>query len=129
MAAVSKYPVEVKERAVFVDEHRGRFDVESICRVINFAVSTYYAVKKRVTGPSARMVRDAELIPLIRKVWTDSHRLYGAKKVWRQLRREGVEVARCNGGAVDAFRRYRGGGREACSAADHDPRRSSLAAS
>jgi putative transposase len=78
-----------------VDEHRDRFDVESIYRVIDFAVSTYYAAKKRASSPSAREPRDADLIPLIRAAWEDSRRLYGARKIWKQLRREGVEVARC----------------------------------
>ena len=79
--------------------------MESICRVNDFAVSTYYAVKKRVAVPSARALRDAELIPLIRTVWEDSRRLYGARKVWKQLRREGVEVARC---AVERLMRIEG---------------------
>lgn len=82
----------------FVDEHRGTFGVEPICTVIEFSVSTYYAVKKRAGGPSDREIRDAELIPLIRSVWESEekgNRLYGAKKVWKQLRRDGVDVARC----------------------------------
>jgi transposase InsO family protein len=79
----------------FVDTYRDRFDVESICRVIEFPVSTYYATKKREASPSARDLRDAELIPLIRAAWNDSRRLYGARKIWKQLRREGLEVARC----------------------------------
>jgi transposase InsO family protein len=78
-----------------VDTCRDRFDVESICRVIDFAVSTYYAAKKRAVSPSDRERGDADLIPLIRAVWEGSRRLYGARKIWKQLRREGVEVARC----------------------------------
>jgi transposase InsO family protein len=78
-----------------VDTYRDRFGVESICRVIEFAVSTYYATKNRVMSPSARECRDADLVPLIRAAWDDSRRLYGARKIWKQLRREGVEVARC----------------------------------
>ena len=80
---------------MFVDMYRDRFGVELICRVVDFAVSTYYAVKKRVVSPSDRVLRDADLIPLIRAVWEDSRRLYGARKVWKQLRRQGVTVARC----------------------------------
>lgn len=78
-----------------MDTYRDRFGVESICRVIEFAVSTYYAAKKRALSPAARKLREADLIPLIRAAWEESHRLYGARKIWKQLRREGVEVARC----------------------------------
>ncbi len=79
----------------FVDAYRARFGVELICRVIDFAVSTYYAAKERVVSPSARQRLDAGLIPLIRAAWEGSRRLYGARKIWKQLRREGVVVARC----------------------------------
>lgn len=79
----------------FVDAYRDRFGVELICRVVDFAVSTYYAVKKRITSPADRVLRDADLIPLIRAAWEDSRQLYGARKIWQQLRREGVRVARC----------------------------------
>lgn len=64
--------------------------------MIGFAVSTYYAAKNRQDRPSNRRLRDEELIPLIRVVWEEKgKRLYGARKVWKQLRRDGVEVARC----------------------------------
>ena len=64
--------------------------------MIGFPVSTYYAAKKRQEKPSGREIRDEELIPLIRAVWNEKgKRLYGARKVWKQLRRDGVEVARC----------------------------------
>lgn len=64
--------------------------------MIEFAVATYYAAKKREDSPSDREVRDEELFPLIRQVWEEKgKRLYGARKVWRQLRRDGVDVARC----------------------------------
>lgn len=78
-----------------MDTYRDRFGVESICAVIDFAVSTYYAAKKRVLSPSPRSRQDADLVGLIRAVWEDSRRLYGARKIWKQLRREGVRVARC----------------------------------
>lgn len=78
-----------------MDTYRDRFGVELICRVVDFAVSTYYAAKKRVESPAGRMLRDAELIPLIRAAWEHSRRLYGARKIWKQLRRQGVRVARC----------------------------------
>ena len=80
----------------FVDEHRGEYSVESICEVVDFSVSTYYAAKKRAENPSARTIRDEELLVEIRRVWEGKGRkLYGAEKVWKELRREGVEVARC----------------------------------
>ncbi|GAA1656157.1 hypothetical protein GCM10009765_01800 [Fodinicola feengrottensis] len=82
----------------FVDEYRGQFGVEPICAVIGFAVSTYYATKKRLAEPSDRDVRDGELVPLIREVWASKkkgNQVYGAEKVWKQLGRDGVRVARC----------------------------------
>jgi transposase InsO family protein len=66
--------------------------------VIEFPVSTYYATKKRQDTPSPRAVADGELVGLIRAVWESDRkgkRLYGARKVWKQLRRDGVDVARC----------------------------------
>jgi putative transposase len=70
--------------------------VEPICVAIEFPVSTYYAAKNRKDAPSDRELRDEELVPLIREVWEGKgKRLYGARKVWKQLRRDGVDVARC----------------------------------
>ena len=80
----------------FIDEHRAVYGVEPICDALQFAPSTYYAVKQRQASPSARAVRDAQLLALIRRVHERSDGSYGAEKVWRQLRREGVEVARCS---------------------------------
>jgi transposase InsO family protein len=76
-----------------IDDHKDRFGVEPICRVLEFPPSTYYARKTR--KPSARMRRDAELVHHIRRVHEASHGTYGARRVWHQLRRDGVEVARC----------------------------------
>jgi putative transposase len=81
--------------SVFVDEHRDVYGVEPICRSLGIAPSTYYAVKARQASPSARALRDAELLLEIRRVHERSRGLYGARKVWLQLRREGVAVARC----------------------------------
>jgi len=72
--------------------------VEPACAVLEFAASTYYAAKKREQHPSRREQRDAWLKKEIRRVWEDrrkGRRVYGARKVWRQMRREGIEVARC----------------------------------
>lgn len=83
----------------FVDAHRGRFGVEPICRVlaahgVKIAPSTYYAARSR--PPSARRLRDEALAVEIRRVFFEVGRgLYGARKVWHQLRREGHQVARC----------------------------------
>lgn len=74
------------------------FGVEPICRVLTshglkIATSTYYAAKNR--APSDRSVRDAELKTQISRVHTDNFSVYGVRKVWRQLHREGIPVARC----------------------------------
>jgi putative transposase len=79
--------------SAFVDRHRDRFGVEPICRQLQIAPSTYYAVKSRT--PSARALRDAWLKTHIRRVWEENYQVYGARKIWRQLHREGIEVARC----------------------------------
>uniref|UniRef100_UPI003EBF35A2 IS3 family transposase n=1 Tax=Streptomyces sp. 1222.5 TaxID=1881026 RepID=UPI003EBF35A2 len=89
----------------FSDTHRDqrgadgvRWGVEPICRVLTehgfkIAPSTYYAAKKR--PPSARTVRDADLKEKIAQVHADNFGVYGAHKVWRQLNRQGIPVARC----------------------------------
>jgi putative transposase len=72
--------------------------VEPACAVLEFPVSTYYAAKKREHEPSPRDVRDERLKKEVKRVWEDrkkGRRVYGARKVWLQLRREGIEVARC----------------------------------
>jgi transposase InsO family protein len=82
----------------YIDDHKDRFGVESICAVLPIAPSTYYANKTQHRGPdrrSARARRDAELKPEIQRVWDDNFRVYGVRKVWRQLKREGFVVARC----------------------------------
>jgi putative transposase len=62
---------------------------------LQIAPSTYYAIKQREREPSARALRDAELLVQIRRVHAANQGVYGAEKVWRQLRREGIAVARC----------------------------------
>ena len=70
--------------------------MEPICAVLECAPSTYWAAKKRESSPSARAVRDEWLKKEISRVWHGPGRgLYGARKVWRQLHREDIEVARC----------------------------------
>ena len=85
-------------RVDYIDRHRAEFGVEPICRVLTeagarIAPSTYYAAKRR--PPSARAVRDEQLKAQIRRVYRDNFEVYGANKVWRQLGREGIRVARC----------------------------------
>jgi putative transposase len=82
----------------FVDKHRANYGVESICRVLPIAPSTYYqqlACRADPTKLSPRCQRDVSLKPKIQKVWDDNWKVYGVRKTWRQLRREGVDVARC----------------------------------
>jgi len=82
----------------FVDEHREGYGVEPICTVLPIAPSSYYEQKARQADPSRlpeRTRRDAVLCEEIERVWGENRRLYGARKVWRQLHREGIEVARC----------------------------------
>jgi putative transposase len=72
--------------------------VEPACAVLEFPVSTYYAAKKREREPSRRGQRDEWLKEQVMRVWEDrkkGRRVYGAQKVWLQLRREGTGVARC----------------------------------
>jgi putative transposase len=77
----------------YIHANRDRFGVEPICRLLPIAPSTYYARKQR--PPSARAVRDARLKVEIRRVHQDNFGVYGARKIWRQLHREGIPVARC----------------------------------
>ncbi|MFJ7587544.1 IS3 family transposase [Streptomyces sp. NPDC097617] len=85
----------------FIDEHRDRFGgVEPICRTLTehdckIAPSTYYAHKKRLENPAARTVRDAGTKARIQEIHTTNYRVYGARKIWRELHRQGHEVARC----------------------------------
>jgi len=82
----------------FIDAHRGRYGVESICRLLPIAPSVYYEQKAREADPSrlpARVVRDAWLTGEIDRVWRSNRRVYGARKVWLQLNHEGIRVARC----------------------------------
>ncbi len=82
----------------FIDDNRDSYGVESICRVLPIAPSTYYEHRAREADSSripARARRDALLMGDIERVWHDNRRVYGARKVWRQLNREGIEVARC----------------------------------
>jgi hypothetical protein len=82
----------------FIDAHRVKHGVEPICAQLPIAPSTYYEHKARAGDPGrrpARVKRDAALMGEIQRVWEANFRVYGARKVWRQLGREGITVARC----------------------------------
>ena len=77
----------------YVDAYRDRFGVEPICETLQVAPSTYYSAKTR--PPCRRSVRDQELRAHILRVFDGNYGVYGARKVWRQLNREDIVVARC----------------------------------
>lgn len=82
----------------FINDHRDQYGVEPICRVVAIAPSTYFrhqAGRRDPTVRSARAQRDDRLRGEIQRVWDQQRQVYGPRKVWRQLRREGHPVARC----------------------------------
>jgi transposase InsO family protein len=82
----------------FIDAERDAYGVEPICAMLPIAPSTYYEQKARLRDPSRlpeRARRDAALCEEIERVWREHRRVYGARKVWRQLHREGIGAARC----------------------------------
>ena len=82
----------------FIDACRDEYGVEPICQVLPIAPSTYYEHEARKREPerrSTRAKRDERLKSVVSRVWQENHAVYGARKVWRQLGREGEVVARC----------------------------------
>ncbi len=82
----------------FIDQYRSAYGVEPICKVLPIAPSTYYEHAARLREPErtpARTKRDAELMGEIRRVFDENFGVYGVRKIWRQMQREGFEVARC----------------------------------
>ncbi len=82
----------------FIDEHRDVFGVEPICQLLPIAPSTYYRQAARRVDPDLRpnrAWRDDALCQEIRRVWDENKQVYGVRKVWKQLRREGYGTARC----------------------------------
>ena len=82
----------------FIDEQRAVHGVEPICKLLPIAPSSYHDhIAKRVDPErmSARAKRDLMLKPEIERVFTENFEVYGARKVWRQLNRESIPVARC----------------------------------
>ena len=82
----------------FIDQHQDTYGVEPICAVLPIAPSTYFrrkAQQRDATKRSARARRDDELRAAIQRVWDEHEEVYGPRKVWRQLRREQIDAARC----------------------------------
>ena len=82
----------------FIDDHREAYGVEPICKVLPIAPSTYRAHAAKRADPaklSARAKQDAIRKSEIRRVFAENFDVYGVRKVWRQLRREGEDIARC----------------------------------
>jgi transposase InsO family protein len=82
----------------FIDDHRGAYGVEPICKLLPIAPSTYHAHAARRSDPArlpARARRDVVLATDIQRVFDANFGVYGVRKVWRQLGREGKKVARC----------------------------------
>ena len=82
----------------FIDEHRADYGVESICAQLPIAPSLYYEHRARQADPERlppRLRRDVELSSQIRRIYAENFHVYGARKVWRQLHREDIAVARC----------------------------------
>src|SRR6202020_2851829 len=88
----------VQAMIAFTDDHGGAQGCEPICKVLPIAPSTYHAhvAKRREPAKlSARARQDARLKIEVRRVFDENFRVYGVRKVWRQLKREGFDVARC----------------------------------
>ena len=83
---------------IFIDNHKNEYGVEPICRVLPIAPSTYYRQKELEASSkfrSTRSIRDDYLKKEILRIWEENYRVYGVVKVWKQLNRENIPVARC----------------------------------
>jgi len=82
----------------FIDEHRSEYGVEPICRVLPIAPSTYHERVAQRRDPSRlapRAQRDEAIKPEVRRVFNANFKIYGVRKVWQQMQREGFDIARC----------------------------------
>lgn len=82
----------------FIDEHRGEYGFEPICRILPIAPSTYHERVAQRRDPERlldRARRDQDLKPEVMRVFAENFGVYGVRKVWRQMNREGFAVARC----------------------------------
>jgi transposase InsO family protein len=87
----------------FIDDHRKEYGVEPICDVVPIAPSTYFERKAEEKDPerrSARAKRDEVLKRQIERVWEENDDAYGVRKMWRELKRQKVTVARCTVGRL-----------------------------
>ena len=114
--------------SAYIDAHKSRFGVEPICRLLQVAPSSYYARRRR--APSARALRDRVLAAAIRRIHAANYGVYGADKVWVELNRQGVRVARCTVerlmGALGLAGAVRGKGRRTTMPAKAGPRPADL---
>jgi putative transposase len=88
-----------------IDEHRAKFGVEPICAVLPIAPSVYYEQRRRQQHPERRPHRerrDESVTGHIQRVWHENQEVYGVRKVWKELRRQGHAVARCTGSGCAA---------------------------
>ena len=109
----------------FIDAHRAAYGVEPICAVLPIAPSVYYEHQARRRDPArqpARTRRDATLAEHIARVSREHREVYGVRKVWKQLLREGIIVACCTVARLMRRRGLAGAGTRAGVAADHHPR-------
>ena len=82
----------------FIDAYKYQYRIESICRVLPIAPSTYYRAKDLEDCPEKRSLRqqhDDYYISEIKRIWKNSKCRYGARKVWQQMKADGLKVARC----------------------------------
>ena len=82
----------------FIDDHKNDYGVEPICRVLPIAPSTYYRAKDLESCPDKRSLRsqhDDYYVSEIKRIWQDSKCRYGVRKVWQQMKAEGLSIARC----------------------------------
>jgi len=82
----------------FIDDYRGSYGVELICRVLPIAPSTYYRAQDLSDNPHKRSLRsqhDDYYLREIKRIWQDSKCRYGARKVWQQMKADGIYIARC----------------------------------
>ncbi len=82
----------------YIDQNRDKYGVEPICSELQIAPATYYdhkAMQREPERRAVRVLRDETLAPQIRRVWDENFQVYGVRKVWRQLNREDIPVARC----------------------------------
>lgn len=87
----------------YIDAHKRAYGVGPICKMLPIAPSTYYDVKAKERDPElrcARAIREESLRGEIQRVWGENFCVYGVRKVWRQLNREDMPVARCTTGRL-----------------------------